>query len=122
MGNAASHKALIWKVFGLLSVITAAEVGLGVARPDILVSTDFLGGFMPKVIASSNLNWIFVVLTLVKAYYIMWYFMHLADEKMGLRNAIVLPLLVFIPYLVVVLLIESNYTADALSKYIIWTY
>ena len=35
------------------------------------------------------LNWIFITLTLVKAYYIAWDFMHLRDEKTALRRAIV---------------------------------
>lgn len=36
---------------------------------------------MAKVIGMKLLNWIFIILTIVKAYYIAWDFMHLRDEK-----------------------------------------
>ena len=37
------------------------------------------------------LNWIFIILTIVKAYYIAWDFMHIRDEKGDLKGSIVLP-------------------------------
>ena len=36
-----------------------------------------------------GLNWIFIILTIVKAYYITWDFMHMRDETKGLRRAVV---------------------------------
>ena len=59
----------IWTVFGILSVITIVEVALGIVKPDSLHLTSVLG--------TSPLNWIFIILTLVKAYYITWAFMHI---------------------------------------------
>ena len=32
------------------------------------------------------LNWIFILLTIVKAYYIAWDFMHIRDERNGLKK------------------------------------
>jgi len=55
------------------------------------------------------LNWLFIILTLVKAYYIMWAFMHLEGEKASLRWSIVAPLVFLIAYLILILLIEGNY-------------
>ena len=117
-----SHTRLIWKVFTILSIITLVEVLLGVFRPAFLVHSDFLWGFLPDFAKSNTLNWIFIILTLVKAYYIMWYFMHLADEKKSLRNMIVLPLIVYIPYLVALVLIEADYIHQVLVKYVDWSF
>jgi cytochrome c oxidase subunit IV len=55
------------------------------------------------------LNWTFIILTLVKAYYIVMYFMHLKDEQKNLIWVISLPSLILIPYLMFILLVEGNY-------------
>jgi len=68
-----SNVKKIWMVFGLLSVVTIVEVALGIIKPDILHKSSFLG--------TSPLNWIFIILTLFKAYYIAWSFMHLEGGK-----------------------------------------
>ncbi|WP_152286868.1 cytochrome C oxidase subunit IV family protein [Flavicella marina] len=114
MGHAANHKALIWKVFGILSVITIVEVALGIVKPDFLFTTQFLG--------TSLLNLLFLILTIVKAYYIVWYFMHIADEKKNFKYSIVIPLLILIPYLATLLIIEGGYVHEVLAPYINWNY
>ncbi|MEI6866327.1 cytochrome C oxidase subunit IV family protein [Flavicella sp.] len=114
MGHAANHKVLIWKVFGILSVITLVEVAFGIIKPDFLFMTQFMG--------TSLLNSLFLILTIVKAYYIVWYFMHLGDEKKNLRYSIVLPLVILIPYLATLLLIEGGYVHEVLAPYINWKY
>ncbi|MBT0607706.1 cytochrome C oxidase subunit IV family protein [Aequorivita echinoideorum] len=93
------HK--IWGVFILLSIITIVEVALGIIRPAFLVDTHFL--------ALKLLNWIFILLTIVKAYYITWDFMHMRDEKAALRRAVIWTTIFLICYLVVLLLIEGDY-------------
>ncbi len=100
MAHAQSHKALIWKVFGLLSVITFVEVLLGIYKPSALHLT--------KVLGTSILNWMFLILTLVKAYFIAWYFMHLSDEKKWFRRAIVWTLVLYILYLSFFVLTEGG--------------
>jgi cytochrome c oxidase subunit IV len=55
------------------------------------------------------LNWIFYALTIFKAYYIVWAFMHMEGEKSTLRNAVVLPLIFLILYLLFILLTEGDY-------------
>src|SRR5690606_17921225 len=76
-----SNVSKIWGVLLLLTIVTTVEVILGIIRPRALTHSYLLG---MKV-----LNWIFIILTLVKAYYIAWDFMHLRDEKTALRRAIV---------------------------------
>ena len=65
----------------------------------------------------------FIILTIVKAYYIAWDFMHIRDEKSGLKNSIVLPLLILIPYLAFILLIEADYIFDVMdSGFVAWNF
>ena len=96
-----SNVTKIWGVFLLLSIITIVEVALGIVRPEFLVEHRFL--------AMKLLNWIFIILTLVKAYYITWDFMHMRDETSGLRRAVIWTAIFLICYLVVLLLIEGDY-------------
>jgi len=93
-----THK--IWGVLIFLSIITGIEVALGYFRPELL-EADFL--------KLKLLNWIFIILTLVKAYYITWDFMHMRDELPGLRRAVVWTGVFLILYLIVLLLIEGDY-------------
>ena len=52
---------------------------------------------------------IVIVLTIVKAYYIVYSFMHLGSEKKNLKWSILLPVWVLIPYLLFILLTEAFY-------------
>ena len=109
-----SNQQKIWGVLIFLSVITTIEVALGIIKPEIL-----LGSFLRMKI----LNWIFIILTIVKAYYIAWDFMHIRDEKSGLKNAIVLPLVILIPYLAFILLIEADYIFDVMETgFVAWNF
>ncbi len=54
---------------------------------------------------------VFVVLTIVKAYYIVSEFMHLGHEKRSLKMSIVLPML-FVVFLIFILIFQ----ADAIFK------
>ena len=96
----------IWGVLIFLSIVTIIEVGLGITRPSFLLES-----FLQMKI----LNWIFVALTLVKAYYISLDFMHLRDETSGLVSSIVLPLLILIPYLAFILILEADYIYDIMQ-------
>ncbi len=109
-----SHTALIWKVFIYLSIITLVEVVLGIYKPASLHLSSILG--------TSPLNWIFLILTLVKAYGITWYFMHMIDEKAWLRRSIVWTTIFLICFLTFILLIEGSYFGDLMTPYIKWDY
>ena len=69
------------------------------------------------------LNWIFIILTLVKAYYIAWDFMHIRDERGSLKGAIVLPLIILIPYLIFILVLEADYIFEIMrSGFVSWNF
>ena len=114
MSHTHSHAALIWKVFAFLSLVTVVEVFLGIVKPDSLNLTHVLG--------TSLLNWIFLILTLVKAYGIAWYFMHLKDEKTWFRRAIVWPVVFLIAYLTFYVLYEGDSLGDILKVWTKWSY
>ncbi len=90
----------IWNIFWLLLIVTAVEVGLGIVKPPFLM-TKFAGTLL--------LNHVFIILTLVKAYYIVMYFMHLKYERKNLIWAISLPALILIPYMMFIILVEAGY-------------
>lgn len=109
-----SHTKLIWKAFAILSVITIVEVALGIIKPDAL--------YLTKILGTSPLNIIFLILTVVKAYYITWFFMHMADEKKSLRRAVVWTSVFLIIFLATLLLIEGSYLNDILGPLTKWNY
>lgn len=96
-----SNTSRIWKVFILLSVVTIVEVALGILRPEVLFYNNFL--------SMNLLNWVFIILTLYKAYYIVWAFMHMEGEKSSLRWAVVATVIFLVLYLVFILLVEGDY-------------
>lgn len=103
-----SNAKRIWTVFGILSVITIVEVILGIARPDSLYMNSFL--------SLNLLNWIFIILTLVKAYYIVYAFMHMEGEKPVLRNSVIWPLIFLVVYLLFILLVEADYVFEVFKN------
>ncbi|WP_026978832.1 cytochrome C oxidase subunit IV family protein [Flavobacterium tegetincola] len=96
-----SNTKRIWNVFILLSVVTIVEVILGIFKPEALHHTKFL--------AMNLLNWIFILLTIYKAYYIVWAFMHIEGEASSLRSAVVAPLVFLILYIMFIFLLEGDY-------------
>ena len=104
----------IWCVLIFLSIVTTIEVVLGIIKPQIL---------MNYFLSMKLLNWIFIILTLVKAYYIAWDFMHVRDERGSLKGAIVLPLIILIPYLIFILVLEADYIFDVMSSgFVSWNF
>lgn len=96
-----SNTKRIWFVFGLLSVVTTVEVFLGISKPAALHDNLLLG--------MNLLNWVFYILTIFKAYYIVWAFMHMEGEKASLRWSVVAPVIFLVVYLLFILLIEADY-------------
>ncbi len=96
-----SNVTKIWGVLIILSIVTGIEVWLGIAKPEFLIEGRF--------IRMKYLNWIFILLTIFKAYYITWDFMHMRDEVKGLRRAVVWTAIFLILYLVFILLTEGDY-------------
>ncbi len=96
-----SNIGRIWKVFGILSAVTIVEVILGILKPHAL--------HMTHLFSLSLLNWIFYALTIFKAYYIVWAFMHMEGERKTLKMAVVSPVIFLVLYLLFILLTEGNY-------------
>ena len=88
----------IWAVTGLLAVITTIEVAVGAYWKEWF---DASAWHMIKLL--------YVVLTLVKAGYIVAVFMHLGDERRNIRAIILVPYALFILYLLWIAIWESNY-------------
>ena len=98
-----SNTQKIWGVLILLTIVTGVEVLLGIYKPETLMAP-FLG--------MKILNWIFIILTIVKAYYITWDFMHMRDETKSLRRMVVWTAVFLICYLIFILLLEGGYVFD----------
>lgn len=110
-----SNTQKIWGVLAFLTLVTTVEVVLGIIKPEFLIRTYFL--------EMKLLNWVFIILTLVKAYYIAWDFMHLRDEKSSLRRAIVWTPIFLVVYLITILLFEATYIYDVFKNgFLAWDF
>ena len=94
----------IWKVTALLTVITAVEVLLGA-----IIKQG--SGAWPFV------KWSFILMTLLKAGYIVMVFMHLGDERKGMRYVILVPYFLFMLYLIFIAVTEALAIGNAWETY-----
>src|SRR6476620_2806942 len=86
----------LWGVFWLLLFVTIAEVLIGI--------------YAQEVLGKLALKFIFIGLTIFKAYFIVYTFMHLGDEERPTKWIIIAPFTGFILYLIVMLVMgEGNY-------------
>ncbi|MGY3053955.1 cytochrome c oxidase subunit 4 [Pedobacter sp. UYEF25] len=93
-GDAGLSKTKIWQVAGVLALVTGVEFVIALwAIPN---------GHISQHIG----NYIYICLTLVKAFYIVAYFMHLKFEKLGLQLVLSLSFIA-IAYFIVLMLIEG---------------
>ena len=79
----------------LLTFITAVEVAMGIFFK------------RAETFTWETVKWTFIILTLVKAGYIVMSFMHLGEEKSIMKKSILLPYIVFIIYLFYILATEG---------------
>jgi|SRR6185436_7498346 len=84
-------KKVIWRTFWILLIITIFEVAISFAP----LNKDLL-------------QWTFVTLTIVKAGYIVMFFMHLLHEKFTFKYTILLPFSLIV-YLIFIALAEGVY-------------
>ena len=89
-------KTKIWQVFFYLLGITALEFFIAL----VLIPKGYMGQGVG--------NFSYIILTLVKAFYIVAYFMHLKFERFAFKTSIIVSLL-FIVYFIVLLLTEGAY-------------
>lgn len=97
-------RATIWKVTAILTAITVIEVMLG-----IYIKQG--SGAWPFV------KWSFIIMTLLKAGYIVLVFMHLGDERKTLRYVILVPYILFMVYLIFICLMEALKIGDTWVTY-----
>ena len=85
----------IWKVTGILTLLTTVEVlmGLYFTRSETFTWT--------------MIKWSVIILTVVKAAYIVLVFMHLGDERSNLKKVIIVPYMLFIGYLIFIAISEG---------------
>lgn len=89
-------KKKIWRVFFYLLGITTIEFFMALY-------------LIPKGILGHGIgNIVYISLTLVKAFYIVAYFMHLKFEKFALKTGITVSL-IFIVYFIILMLTEGSY-------------
>lgn len=81
----------IWKVFWILLLITMVELGLGLG---------IYAYWHDTVLAKNLVKGIITILSLAKAFYIVAYFMHLGDEIKNMIMTIVVPLALFIWFII----------------------
>ncbi len=90
----------IFKVTIILSVLTIVEVLMGALFGKSIVGADSTTWAIIKIS--------FVVMTIVKAGYIVMVFMHLGEERKWLKWIILAPYALFILYLGFIVLTESS--------------
>ena len=85
----------IWKVTGILTLLMTVEVMMGIyfKRSETYTWT--------------MIKWSFIILTLVKAAYIVLVFLHLGDERSNLKKVILAPYMLFIGYLLFIAISEG---------------
>jgi cytochrome c oxidase subunit IV len=86
-GESKKQIGRIWKVFWILLVVTLIEVMIGM----------FLSG---KGVPKALLAVVFLALTLFKAGYIVSVFMHLGDEKRNFLITVLIPLTLFVWFII----------------------
>jgi len=82
----------IWKIFWVLSALTIVELGLGYFLYGMGNSIGYMTIISTKIVIG--------LLTLAKAYYIVSVFMHLGDEVRNLIMTIVVPLILFVWFII----------------------
>src|SRR6186997_1781661 len=90
----------IWKVFWILLVITLIELGLGLS----LYALN-----LPEGLRMHLIKGVIIILSLAKAYYIVSYFMHLGDEIRNMIMTIVVPLMLFIWFIIAFIADGNSY-------------
>lgn len=94
----------IWTVTALLTLITVVEVITGIFIKQSSSYWEFV-------------KWGFILLTIVKAAYIVLVFMHLGDEKKSFKYIILIPYFIFILYLIFIALMEAKAIDSALKLF-----
>lgn len=104
-GHAGGGTKEIWRVFWILLILTVAELALG-----------FWAMGMPLNALHYALKGAIIILMLAKAFYIVAYFMHLKHEVKNLIMTVVVPMFLFI-WFIIAFLYEGNSYKDLKNTY-----
>lgn len=94
--HSALNSKIIWRVFWILLGVTVFEVGISFTS-----------------IPHEILLWTFVALTIVKAYFIVGFFMHLKFEAIPAKYSLLLPFILII-YLIFIAIYEGSAMAHTI--------
>ena len=97
----------IWKTFWVLLIITIIELGLGLTLYALQLPDDLRRMLIKGVI---------IILSVAKAYYIVSIFMHLGDEIRNMIMTIVVPLLLFV-WFIIAFILDGNSYKNLRNKY-----
>src|SRR5436190_20296624 len=97
----------IWKVFWILLIITIVELSLGIS----LYALE-----LPEGLRMHLIKGVIIILSLAKAYYIVSVFMHLGDEIRNMIMTIVVPLTLFI-WFILAFIYDGNSYKNLRNKY-----
>lgn len=97
----AGNTKRIWKTFWLLSVLTVIELAIG------LTIYNIHKGEHPNATLVLGFKGLVCILTLAKAFYIVSVFMHLGDEVRNMVMTIIVPLSLFL-WFVIAFLSDGN--------------
>jgi cytochrome c oxidase subunit 4 len=84
----------LWMVFWIMLIVTLIELALGAFAH----------------LEELNKEYMFIFFTIVKAFFIVFVFMHLGDEKKALKYVIIAPYTLFIFYLAFMTITEGVYS------------
>lgn len=102
-----SFKKKIIKTTIILSVITVVELGLGL----LMYALD-----LPDDLRRLLIKGVIIILSLAKAYFIVSIFMHLGDEIRNMIMTIVIPLMLFI-WFILAFIIDGNSYKNLRNRY-----
>jgi cytochrome c oxidase subunit 4 len=86
----------LWGVFWIMLIVTLIEL--------------FIGYKYSEALSEINKEYLFIFLTVAKAFFIVFVFMHLGDEKKALKYVIIAPYTLFIFYLAFMAITEGVYS------------
>lgn len=93
----------LWKVFWIMLCVTIVELCIGFKASAMHLLDEHNRTSTP------TLKVIFIGLTILKAFYIVYKFMHLGDERKFMKYSIIAPYTIFILYFVAILIGEAKY-------------
>ena len=103
--HGAAIRKKVWIVTGILTLLTAVEVAMGVWLSE------------RGTITWQMVKWGFIIMTVIKAGLIVMEFMHLGHEKKAMKWLVLAPYIGFILYLAFIALTEASYIFDVDWRY-----